>query len=148
MVEHGVEDHADATCVQGVDHAGEAFIRSQPAVDLAQVARVVSVCVTREDRIEQNGTHTEFTQVWCPLDERAHAVQGTFALLAVGVVDGGGVERAVEHAQGIHLVERRIKNPHDKALRKAWSSVAPTGGAKKAQASAYRVAGICRRVAR
>lgn len=143
MVEHGVDDHAHAACVQGVDHMGKVLVGTQAAVDLTQVAGVVAVRVAGEHGVEQDGTHIELTQVWGPFDERAHAMEGAFSLLAPGVVDRGGVERAPEHAQRVHLVERRVENPHGSSSDSKSGTLALTSIPLSQSGRAHFSAGGC-----
>ena len=82
VVEDGIEHHADAMGVQCLAHGGKIGIPTQATVDMAQAARVVTVAIRLEWRIDQHGANTESLQVVGPL--------GDFHNGSIGVRRGAG----------------------------------------------------------
>ena len=69
VVEDGIEHHADAMVVQRLAHGGKVGIPTQATVDVAQAARIVTVAIRFERRVDEHGANAEFLQVVGPLDD-------------------------------------------------------------------------------
>ena len=117
MVEDGIKHHANAMGVQCLAHGGKIGIPTQATVDMAQAARVVTVAIRLEWRIDQHGANTEFLQVIGPLGDFHDGGIGVGcsagSLGEFILSNGRGVfARSSAKAQRIDLIERRLVCPH------------------------------------
>lgn len=117
MVEDGIKHHTDAMGMQCLAHGGKVGIPTQATVDMAQAARVVTVTVGFERRVNEHSTDAEFLQVAGPLGDFHNGSigvrRGVGSLGEFILGNGRGVfARSSAKAQRIDLIERRLVCPH------------------------------------
>ena len=117
MVEDGIKHHTDAMGMQCLAHGGKVGIPTQATVDMAQAARVVTVAVGFERRVDEHSANAEFLQVVGPLGDFHNGSigvrRGVGSLGEFILGNGRGVfARSSAKAQRIDLIERRLVCPH------------------------------------
>ena len=121
--------------MQRVAYGGKVGIPAQATVDMAQAARVVTVAIRFERRVDEHSTNAEFLQVVGPLgdlhDGRIGVWRGVDSLGELILGNGRGVfARSSAKAQRIDLIERRLVCPHKQPpgkLNTTTSIVCPAG---------------------
>lgn len=95
VVKDSIEHHTDAMGVQRLAHGGKVGVPTQAAVDMAQTARVVTMAVGFERRVDEHSANAEFLQVVGPFgnlhDGRIGVGRGVGSLGEFILGDGGGV---------------------------------------------------------
>ena len=102
VVEHAVQNHANAVLVQFVADVGKHFVGAQPAVDHTVIGGVIAVFHRFEYRSEVNGINTQFFQMRDPVQHLFQPVHRFAALVAL---------RCSAEAQGIDVIHHCVFVP-------------------------------------
>ena len=102
VVEHTVEDNADAVAVQAGANVGEIGIGAQSAVDAAEITGVVAVRVGLEEGREVDRVRTQCADMFDPVTDLADAA------LVYAVIDA----RCAAETDRINLIKYAFVCPH------------------------------------
>ena len=106
VVEHAVQQHADARRVQGCADLLEVVVGAQAAIDLVVVAGVVTVGVALEQGVEQHTGRAQRLDVVYPIQHPQQAMLVGLGWVAVIL------QRRPAQAQGVDLVNYSFIVPH------------------------------------
>ena len=106
VVEHAVQQHADARRMQGGADLLQVVVGAQAAIDLVVIAGVVAVGVALEQGIEQHAGRAQFFDVVHPVQHTQQAVPVGLGLVTIVL------QRCPAQAQGVDLVNHSFIVPH------------------------------------